>query len=100
MSGRDLLLAYFASPGSLTQGDVAARAGITAGYVSMLLSGERTVSGLEAAHGIERATGGAVPAESWLHDLSKRTADLDRKPPRRVVRRRSGRSPRNSTDRR
>ena len=77
MSGTDLLAKYVtASPE--TQAQIAARFGVSQAYLSLLVSGARTVRLLHIANAIERETGGAVPASSWPA-------------PKRLVRRSSGR---------
>jgi DNA-binding transcriptional regulator YdaS (Cro superfamily) len=47
------------------KGDFAKRIGVSSAYLSQLLSGKRTPS-LEVAVKIERETGGAVLAASWV----------------------------------
>jgi DNA-binding transcriptional regulator YdaS (Cro superfamily) len=49
----------------LKQSALADTLGISRGYMSELVSGSKTPS-LEIAVAIERATGGAVPAASWI----------------------------------
>lgn len=48
----------------------AERLGITTSYLSLLESGTKTPS-LDLAVRIERLTGGAVPASSWIPDPGK-----------------------------
>lgn len=86
MSGLDLLREYQRTTGT-NQTQLAARFNVTAAYVSFLLSGDR-IPGLSVAHRIERATGGSVPALSWLVDLSNRAPRRKRS---RVVRRAASR---------
>jgi len=45
--------------------DLAAALGVTKGYISQLRKGSTSIS-LRRAFQIEDATGGAVPARSWL----------------------------------
>lgn len=51
------------------QSQLAAALGISRGYMSELVGGTKTPS-LELAFAIEEATGGAVPARSWLPDAA------------------------------
>ena len=61
-----MLKQYLQSTGE-RQTDFARRAQISQGFLSQLLAKRRTPS-LDVAVRIERLTGGAVPAESWLDD--------------------------------
>lgn len=58
------LRAYFAARPEETHAAVAARAGIPIDTLRSYVAGRRT-PGVDAAVAIERATGGAVPVESW-----------------------------------
>lgn len=82
-SGFDLLRTYQRET-KLDQTQLAERFGVSPVLVHYWLSvpPQRT-PGLRAAHAIERATGGAIPAESWLHDGKKSTAARKRKAARR-----------------
>ena len=86
MTGLALLLEYKRTT-QQTQTQLAARFGVTPGYVSLLLSGDRIPGRLALV--IERATGGAVPAHAWAHDLSKRATVSKRKPIKRVLTKRA-----------
>jgi len=59
-----MLKKYFIASG-IKQSDLADRLGISQAFLSQLLNGRRTPS-LELAVRIERLTGGAVPAASWV----------------------------------
>lgn len=50
------------------QAELAKRVGVSCGYMSELVKGDKT-PGLELAVRIEDATGGAVPARSWVASL-------------------------------
>lgn len=50
------------------QAELAKRVGVSCGYMSELVKGDKT-PGLELAVRIEDATGGAVPARSWVAPL-------------------------------
>lgn len=58
----------------IRQADFAARIGVTQGMVSRLVSGALLPS-LELAVKIERDTGGAVPASSWIAQPAPAPAD-------------------------
>ncbi|MFN6976790.1 MAG: helix-turn-helix domain-containing protein [Gemmobacter sp.] len=57
------LAAYIKATGT-TQGALAARLGVSDGYLSDLKSGKKRPS-LDLAFRIEALTGGAVPASAW-----------------------------------
>jgi transcriptional regulator with XRE-family HTH domain len=65
MSGTDLLAKYVAASPE-TQAQIAARCKVSQAYLSLLVAGKRTVLLLDVAARIEEATGGKVPASSWL----------------------------------
>lgn len=82
MSGTDLLAKYVAAS-SETQAQIAARCGVSQAYVSLLVAGKATVLRLDVADRIEKATGGAVPASSWLGAkrlVARRTRRQSRRP--------------------
>jgi plasmid maintenance system antidote protein VapI len=62
--GRDLLGAYIRER-DLSLSGFAAQVETHSAHLGRLLSGERS-PGLELALAIEKATGGVVPAESWI----------------------------------
>ncbi len=66
MSKITKLKAYLQAKG-LLQSQFAKDNGISEGYLSELVSGDKT-PGLKVAFAIERATKGAVPAKSWLSE--------------------------------
>ena len=71
------ILQYFEQSGT-TQSILADRIGVTRGYMSLLVSGNRSPSGKVAAL-IEKETEGAVPASSWfdLEGFSPKSAHPD-----------------------
>lgn len=85
MTGTERFAAYCAGTGE-KQEALAARLGISQGYLSMLLSGERVVTRLDIAARIEARSGGAVPATAWLASPEK-----VQKQPRRLARRKAAR---------
>jgi transcriptional regulator with XRE-family HTH domain len=50
---------------SITQREFAARVSSSPSYINEIVAGSKT-PGLKLAFAIERATGGAVPASSWI----------------------------------
>jgi DNA-binding transcriptional regulator YdaS (Cro superfamily) len=58
------LSTYLAATGT-KQVDLAARLGIKPAHMSLIVNGDRRPS-LDIAVGIERETGGQVPASSWV----------------------------------
>jgi len=63
------MLHEFIKSSGETQAKWAGRLGISRAYLSMLTSGQKT-PGLDLAVRIERATGGAVTAASWVPEMS------------------------------
>lgn len=61
-------LRTFLSQTRTKQAELAKRLGVSCGYMSELVKGDKT-PGLELAVKIEDATGGAVPARSWVAPL-------------------------------
>lgn len=62
------LATYLASTGT-KQAELAERLGIKPAHMSLIVSGDRRPS-LDIAVGIERETGGKVPAASWVREES------------------------------
>jgi hypothetical protein len=86
MSGTDLLAKYVTDCHPETQAHIAARFGVSQAYLSLLVSGDRTVRLLHIANAIERETGGAVPASSWpapKGSVRRRSGSRARKPSNR-----------------
>lgn len=69
------MFADFIDTSGRTRSDWAASLRISRAYLSDLLNGKATPS-LAVAVRIERATGGAVPASSWIDESD--TPDTDR----------------------
>lgn len=67
------LLRKYIAANYLTPAEFARRAGINAGYLSTLLSGQRS-AGLAVATRIEAATRKSVPAKSWIGFTPKKRA--------------------------
>jgi len=59
-------LRTFLQKSGIKQSDLATRLGISRGYMSELVSGDKS-PGRELAVKIERATRGGVPVQSWDH---------------------------------
>lgn len=76
--GRDLLGAFIKER-DLSLSGFAAQVETHSAHLGRLISGERS-PGLELALAIEKVTGGAVPASSWVESKGKRAH------PRRVAR--------------
>lgn len=72
------LVAYIARSGSPACA-WATRLGVTGGYLSQLLSGQKLPS-LRLAVKIERETGGEVPATSWVPDVLPLGSDVTSPP--------------------
>ena len=83
MSGTDLLAKYVTAS-SETQAQIAARFGVSQAYIALLVAGKRTVRRLDIANRIEIATGGAVPASSWLGGEQRAIRRLSGRPSRRL----------------
>lgn len=66
-------LAAFQKTRKLSQRGLAELLGLSEGYVSLLLSGQRH-AGLSTAFRIAKRTGGQVPAEAWLGRRKRRAA--------------------------
>ncbi|WP_298494543.1 helix-turn-helix transcriptional regulator [uncultured Maritimibacter sp.] len=63
------LLKTYLSENAIPQKGMAVRLGISRGYMSEIVNGDKT-PGLELAFAIERETAGAVPASSWIEDAA------------------------------
>jgi transcriptional regulator with XRE-family HTH domain len=63
---------YLAETGT-TQSDLAGRVGVSKGYMSEIVGGQKR-PGLDVAFAIERETGGMVPAACWVDAISAQAA--------------------------
>lgn len=72
-SGMAHTLRKFIEISNTSQAKFAAAVGISRGYMSQLVGGSKTPS-LDVAFAIERATGGAVPASSWVDAGTRKEA--------------------------
>lgn len=68
------LRTYLASTNT-RQKDLARSLGVSVGYMSELVNGDKT-PGLDLAVRIEDATGGQVPARSWVPELPPSQQDV------------------------
>lgn len=76
MDWRMTLLALYLAQHRIRQIDFAARLNVAQGTVSRLVNGSTNLS-LELAVKIERETGGAVPATSWIPETEAANDSAD-----------------------